>query len=409
MAWRRAASMLAGGGSARGRKSLAALGLAVLCLAGWAAFALTRQARPPAGAASGATLVPDTASARTTGDPPAPGSPRDVRISIAVSGDLLPHLPIVQRAQALAGGGGYDFKPMLRPLAPLLRSADLAFCHLEAPLQPGVPSGYPRFRASSGARGGDPGDRLGRVQHRLQPHARPGPGRRAQHPACPRPRGRGEHGVLRVGCGSANAAAAEDARVDVAFLSYTTTTNGLALPRPWSVNLAEPGRILRDARRARRRGADAVVVNLHWGTEYQHRPDAMQWCLARRLTRSDAITALVGQHAHVVQPIRRVRGRWVVFGTGNLLSNQTTACCPAGAQDGMVALLDVRLRGDRDVVAGVRYAPTWVRHPDYRVLPVGRAIRRAGDNRPALRASWRRTVQVVGRRAGLQPIPRRSP
>ena len=197
--------------------------------------------------------------------------------------------------------------------------------------------------------------------------------------------------------------------VDVAFLSYTTTTKGLALPRPWSVNLAEPGRMLRDARRARRRGADAVVVNLHWGTEYQHRPDAMQWCLARRLTRSDAITALVGQHAHVVQPIRRVRGRWVVFGTGNLLSNQTTACCPAGAQDGMVALLDVRLRGDRDVVAGVRYAPTWVRHPDYRVLPVGRAIRRAGDNRPALRASWRRTVQVVGRRAGLQPIPRRSP
>ena len=30
----------------------------------------------------------------------------------------------------------------------------------------------------------------------------------------------------------------------------------------------------------------------------------------------------MGQHVHVVQPIRRINGKVVVFGEGNLISNQ---------------------------------------------------------------------------------------
>jgi poly-gamma-glutamate synthesis protein (capsule biosynthesis protein) len=134
------------------------------------------------------------------------------------------------------------------------------------------------------------------------------------------------------------------------------------------------------------------VVNLHWGTEYRHGPDAYQQRLARRLTRGKAITAIVGQHAHVVQPIRRLNGRWVVFGSGNLLSNQSAACCAAATQDGMVVTLHLRVSSGRAQVEKVRYAPTYVRHPDMRVLRA-----RRGD------ASWARTTGVVGRRKGLRP------
>jgi len=148
---------------------------------------------------------------------------------------------------------------------------------------------------------------------------------------------------------------------------------------------------------------------MHWGTEYSHQPDAEQRRIAERVMRSRAVTAIVGQHAHVVQPIRRVRGRWVVFGEGNLLSNQTTACCPAASQDGLVALLHVRVDGRRARVERVEYTPTWVRHPDYEVLPVGRALAAGQADRETLRASWRRTVAVVGRSARLRPRPRRLP
>jgi poly-gamma-glutamate synthesis protein (capsule biosynthesis protein) len=180
----------------------------------------------------------------------------------------------------------------------------------------------------------------------------------------------------------------------VALLSYTAVSNGQRVPHPWTVNWARPRAILRDARRARRRGARLVIVNLHWGTEYVHAVTRDQRALARRLTRSPAIDAIVGQHAHVVQPIRRVRGKPVVFGEGNLISNQTAACCSAGAQDGLIALLDFVVRPGRAARARrVRYVPTWVRHPDLTVL-------RAAPGSP----SWNRTVSVAGRRGDVRPV-----
>src|SRR5687767_2981092 len=53
--------------------------------------------------------------------PDRPGPPRAVRLTIGVSGDLLPHLPVVARARALAGGRGYDFRPLLRPIRSWVR------------------------------------------------------------------------------------------------------------------------------------------------------------------------------------------------------------------------------------------------------------------------------------------------
>ena len=53
----------------------------------------------------------------------------------------------------------------------------------------------------------------------------------------------------------------------------------------------------------------------------------------------------------MVQPIRRVNGKPVVFGEGNLISNQTAACCSAAAQDGLIALIDFVVRPGRRVRA----------------------------------------------------------
>ena len=140
-----------------------------------------------------------------------------------------------------------------------------------------------------------------------------------------------------------------------------------------------------------------MIVNLHWGTEYRHAPDPFQSALARALARSGAITAVVGQHAHVVQPIRRIGGMPVVFGEGNLLSNQTPACCAPGSQDGMLVRLRLRVGADRARVTRIDYVPTWVRHPDYTV------VRAAPGS-----ASWRRTVGVAGRGPRLAPVGNRA-
>ena len=59
------------------------------------------------------------------------------------------------------------------------------------------------------------------------------------------------------------------------------------------------------------------MVNLHWGDENVTSPSCFQLALARQLTRSPDITAVVGQHVHVVQPIRTLNGKLVVFGHGD--------------------------------------------------------------------------------------------
>ena len=110
-----------------------------------------------------------------------------------------------------------------------------------------------------------------------------------------------------------------------------------------------------------------------------------------------------------MQPIRRLNGSEVVFSEGNLLSNQTPACCAPGSQDGLIALLDLVIDGDGDRLADIRYVPTWVRHPDYTVLPVGPALA-AGEADPAsLQASYERTVSIAGRGKGVRPVPKRVP
>jgi len=61
-------------------------------------------------------------------------------------------------------------------------------------------------------------------------------------------------------------------------LAYTFGFNGFRLPKdqPWRSNLIDQARILADAADARARGAEFVMVSLHWGIEGRSRPTTAQ-------------------------------------------------------------------------------------------------------------------------------------
>jgi poly-gamma-glutamate synthesis protein (capsule biosynthesis protein) len=123
--------------------------------------------------------------------------------------------------------------------------------------------------------------------------------------------------------------------------------------------------------------------------------------VGRRVLEAKAVDLILGHHAHVGQPIDRIRGEYVLYGLGNLLSNMTTSCtgCTAGVQDGMIAHLSVVERGRRFVVERVSYTPTWVEQGStWRILPVARALDARGTPealRSLLEASWTRTVEAI--------------
>ena len=325
--------------------------------------------------------------------PPPPPPPEP--ITVAASGDFLIHTPVADRALALGGGARYDFAPLFAGVRRHVAGADLAICHMETPLAPGPVQGYPVFRtppslAGSAKRVG--WDVCSTASNHSLDAGQYGIGTtiRALDRA-----GLAHHGTARSAAERRRIPILEAGNTKVAVLSYTGISNGQAVPHPWSVNWADARAILADARRARRRGAGLVIVNLHWGAEYVQDVTPEQAALARQLTRSPAIDAIVGQHVHVVQPIRFIGGKPVVFGEGNLVSNQTPACCPAASQDGLVALIDFEPESDGGMRARrVRYVPTYVRHPDYAVVPA-----EPGS------ASWNRTVAVAGRRPLVRPVP----
>ncbi len=354
---------------------------------------------------STATQHPQTGAATAT----KPAAPKPVRLTVELNGDLLIHSAVWEQA-LVDGDGHYDFYPMLREIAPYIKRADLAICHVETPMTPRPPTGYPVFNTPPAL-----ASAIKRTGWRICDTASNHSLDEGQYGIDQTGLALSRAGILHTGSFASRAAQKRTLMVTVkgvrvAFLAYTEMTNGIPLPHPWSVNLIDVAAVRRAARLARKRGAQVVIVNFHWGDEDVSQPSAFQMSTARALAGDPDITAIVGQHVHVVQPIERVHGKLVVFGEGQLLSNETAACCPIETEDGMMVFLHILVEGKKSKVTQITYVPTWNRHPDYAVLPIGEALRRHQESAQVLRDSYNRTVSVVGRiRHVLWPIPPRLP
>jgi poly-gamma-glutamate capsule biosynthesis protein CapA/YwtB (metallophosphatase superfamily) len=361
------------------------------------------------GRASGApvgetTPAPASAASRATTATTAFPARGPASFTIVASGDVLPHTSLVARAKAYGAGSGraYDFRPMLSAIKPIVSRADLAVCHMETPLSPTGRhlSGYPSFlgppQVATALRDAGYDACSAASNHSLDQGAR------------------GVTGTLQVldRAGLRHAGIARSPReaqptmlnvkgAKVAMLSYAYGFNGRKVPadQPWRANRIDPARILADARAARRAGSQFTVVFLHWGQEYRTAPTPQQLSTARQLLADPSVDLILGHHVHVVQPAERIEGKWVAFGMGNLLSAQTSACCPANTQDGVIMHVKVVRSGNRYVVGQLNDIPTWVQHPSFRVLPVLQTLahgRLDPETRSALTTSFRRTRSAMG-------------
>jgi poly-gamma-glutamate capsule biosynthesis protein CapA/YwtB (metallophosphatase superfamily) len=368
-------------------------------------------AGPAAAVRATSTSTPRAGSSpRFTQWLPTPAPPAWVprAFSVLASGDVLLHSGLWRSAAAdarAAGRGGYDFAPLFEDVAPAIRAADLAICHLETPVgRPRGPfSGFPIFS----------------VPPRIAPALRT-----TGYDTCSTASnhsldggaagvGRTLHALDAVGIrhtGTARSAAeAErttiyDVRgVRVGHVSYTFSFNGLTEPKgkPWLANELGVAGLLREAQRARAAGAEFVIASIHWGTEYHHAPDALQRQVARRVIESPDVDLILGHHAHVVQPFERIGAKWVAYGLGNHVSGQGFS---DDTRDGVMARFTVtEVEPGRFQVTQADALPTWMLPGDSgraRVLDAARCAEHArpADLRRACRASWRRTAGQVSKR-----------
>jgi poly-gamma-glutamate synthesis protein (capsule biosynthesis protein) len=127
--------------------------------------------------------------------------------------------------------------------------------------------------------------------------------------------------------------------VRLAFLAYVEIPPESATAGPASPGVAwlEPDRVMEDIRFARRL-ADVVIVSLHWGIEYQRKPQRRQVEMAHEMIDAGA-DLVVGSHPHVVQPLEQYHGHWIAYSLGNFIFDQHDPPTHHGL------MLDVALKG----------------------------------------------------------------
>ncbi|USQ75154.1 CapA family protein [Ornithinimicrobium cryptoxanthini] len=347
----------------------------------------TSSESPSDGAAAtdGATSNPvqDGFNSATGGtdssDDTATEAPGPKEVTIGAAGDLLAHAPVIANAQANAGGEGYDFGPMFADVTELLSDNDLTICHMETPLSPDntnltVPRvlvfNTPHQLADAVVDAGYDGcdfasnhtwDRgltgLADTRQVIEDAGLQYAGPVADEADA------GHHATYEVN------------DVNVAQLAYTYTiynsgqpTTDIPPEAPWLGDYLWPvigaEGIIEDAEAAKADGADFVVVSMHWGNEYWTDPTDQQREIAQELLESDAVDLILGTHVHVIQPCEKINDKYVIYGLGNFLSNQspdtTRGNLRKETQEGMIARFHLVKDEDGQVTSQMEFQPTRV-------------------------------------------------
>lgn len=379
------------------------LAIATMALAGCgtATVAVTPEKNSPTSISS-LTSEPTNAAAGT------PTTSATESLTVALTGGLfwqdLTWLGAEQ--DAASDSAAYNFVPMLAGVEPVISDAALAVCHQETPIAATAQeaSGFPSYAVppevvdSISATGFD----LCTVNssHTL------------------------DHGVAGVattakafdaadipitGAYSTKQAAAEPLLVTVDGVTVSvvsgTESRGsatMAADQTWVVDSLNAEAMIAKAKKARKAGADIVIAAMNSGKDKVVSPTVRQTKMAEQLTASADIDLVFGHGANVVQPIKKVNGKWVLFGLGNLIA-QPPATQSTGFESA-IATATFAPSGSGYTVTRLEYRPTTTSvyatgHP-IRVQLTSKAIAAGGDA-TALRESQQRVIDAVGKAEGL--------
>ena len=172
-------------------------------------------------------------------------------------------------------------------------------------------------------------------------------------------------------------------------------------------------------------GAEATMLFIHWGDEYQLTENTWQNTIAQKMC-DLGFDVIVGGHPHVVQPMELLEStldpdhRTVcIYSLGNSVSNQRlgnlTSITTAHTEDGALFTVTFEKKSDGTVrVSDAEVLPLWVTMHEatgkleYNILPLDKAAEDtwgqqfdlSPEVQKAAKDSWQRTMDIVG--DGLQ-------
>ncbi len=164
------------------------------------------------------------------------------------------------------------------------------------------------------------------------------------------------------------------------------------------------------------KGAQASIIYVHWGNEYQRTPTSDQKEMAQKLC-DMGWDVIVGGHPHVIQPFETLTGEngntsVCIYSMGNAVSNQRKEIMDSDnysghTEDGMIFEVEFEKWSTGEVkLKDVNILPTWVNYTSvgsrrvYRIVALDTNVsdwNTLGINRLAdAKASYNRTMKLVG-------------
>jgi poly-gamma-glutamate synthesis protein (capsule biosynthesis protein) len=154
--------------------------------------------------------------------------------------------------------------------------------------------------------------------------------------------------------------------IRIAMLAYAEHTNGVPIPKgmPFIINLIDEELIAEDILKARKKGAEIVLVHFHYGPEYEREPSSYQQEVVNKTIELGA-DIIIGGHPHVIQPVDYFSSEngyldtgFVAYSMGNFVSNQRWRYSNVG----LILTIDFAKNRNTDSVYinNVSYLPVWV-------------------------------------------------
>ena len=249
-------------------------------------------------------------------------------VSLLFVGDVMQHDGQIEAAYN-ATNNSYEYEDGFKFVKPIINTFDIAIANLEVTLAGKPYRGYPQFSAP---------DELAETLINSGFNVI----LTSNNHSCDR----GENGVIRTldrldelgvrHTGTFRSQAERDEKyplmieandMKIAMLNYTYGTNGLEVNKPLIINYIDSTIIKSDIKKAKERGADYIICNMHWGLEYKFLPNSYQKTYEAMCYRN-GVDMVIGGHPHVVQPIVRKKinnaDKLTVWSLGNFVSNMQT-------------------------------------------------------------------------------------
>ncbi len=334
----------------------------------------------------GAAADPTAAAVRPVAEPVAVSGKT---VTVLSAGSILPTPELGDQARRDGGGTVPDFGPVLAGARPAVSSADLALCHLDAPLGTGqgVYLGSPELAGAIADAGFD-----GCSTAAAHAFDQGSPGLAGTLAALDKAKV-GHSGTYRSEDAADRPRLYTANGVKVAHLSYTLGLNGQKVPagREWAVARPTAEQIKDDALEAREAGAAIVVVSVDWGSQGENEPDVDQQTLARAVATMRNVDIVFGHGAHVVQPVERIGDKWIVYGLGDLASRHPEPV--NGNREGSMMRVTFAPSGQerRWKVAALEALPTFIDlNPSVRAVDLEQSLAN-----PALPAGRRKIYEAA--------------